>query len=246
MRCGSCGYSLIGERQKGHVYYRCHTRNCATTAIREETAEGVIRTCIAPLRFDDRQWHTLQHEVAARQRDWRRESETRIKGLKLQRDDLAARNQRLTDAYLDGMLDKASYQERRMVLLSDIAAIEQGIGNLQNNGAMMHERVSEFLERLKTAQNLYESGSDEEKREFVKTTTSNRLLQGKNLSIALQNPFPAVREFTNSSYGAPYRDDPRTLRKRAKALVQFLCDYVSKEMENRDSKLSAQDRKTTE
>jgi hypothetical protein len=25
VRCGSCGYSLIAERQKGHVYYRCHT-----------------------------------------------------------------------------------------------------------------------------------------------------------------------------------------------------------------------------
>src|SRR5947208_183592 len=25
LRCKSCGYSLIGERQKGHAYYRCHT-----------------------------------------------------------------------------------------------------------------------------------------------------------------------------------------------------------------------------
>ena len=41
--CGSCGSALIGERQKGHVYYRCHKRACATTGIREERiGEAVI------------------------------------------------------------------------------------------------------------------------------------------------------------------------------------------------------------
>ena len=36
LRCRECGYSLIGELQKGHAYYRCHTRTCPTTGIREE------------------------------------------------------------------------------------------------------------------------------------------------------------------------------------------------------------------
>ncbi len=29
-RCSLCGRFLIGERQKGHVYYRCHTSKCPT------------------------------------------------------------------------------------------------------------------------------------------------------------------------------------------------------------------------
>jgi site-specific DNA recombinase len=28
VRCTACGYALIGETQKGHTYYRCHTRSC--------------------------------------------------------------------------------------------------------------------------------------------------------------------------------------------------------------------------
>lgn len=32
--CRSCGYHLIGERQKGHVYYRCHTKDCPITTTR--------------------------------------------------------------------------------------------------------------------------------------------------------------------------------------------------------------------
>jgi DNA invertase Pin-like site-specific DNA recombinase len=39
LRCGLCGQTLIGELQKGHAYYRCHTQGCATKTIREEIVE---------------------------------------------------------------------------------------------------------------------------------------------------------------------------------------------------------------
>src|SRR5437879_349671 len=41
-RCGTCGYSLIAERRKGHIYYRCHNppfktpATCPPTSVREE------------------------------------------------------------------------------------------------------------------------------------------------------------------------------------------------------------------
>jgi site-specific DNA recombinase len=47
-RCSSCKYSLIAERQKGHVYYRCHDRPfktpavCPATSIREEQLEDAV------------------------------------------------------------------------------------------------------------------------------------------------------------------------------------------------------------
>ncbi len=41
-RCGLCGYSLIAERQKGHVYYRCHTRGCQTSGVREDAIDTVL------------------------------------------------------------------------------------------------------------------------------------------------------------------------------------------------------------
>jgi len=43
-RCKTCGYSLIAERQKGHLYYRCHKRpfksTCPATSVREEQIDG--------------------------------------------------------------------------------------------------------------------------------------------------------------------------------------------------------------
>ena len=39
LTCKACRKTLIGETQKGHIYYRCQNSFCATTAIREENAE---------------------------------------------------------------------------------------------------------------------------------------------------------------------------------------------------------------
>jgi DNA invertase Pin-like site-specific DNA recombinase len=35
LSCATCHYSLIGERQKGNVYYRCHSKQCSGTSVRE-------------------------------------------------------------------------------------------------------------------------------------------------------------------------------------------------------------------
>src|SRR5207237_8146912 len=51
LTCQHCGYSLIGERQKGHIYYRCHTKDCPTTGVREEAVEAEIETRFSALQF---------------------------------------------------------------------------------------------------------------------------------------------------------------------------------------------------
>ena len=37
LRCVHCGYLLIAEIQKGRPYYRCHTKACPTTCLREDS-----------------------------------------------------------------------------------------------------------------------------------------------------------------------------------------------------------------
>src|SRR3546814_13636083 len=53
VRCQPCGRSLTGERQKGHIYYRCHTPGCPPTSVREGAIETAIRTRFLPFAFTD-------------------------------------------------------------------------------------------------------------------------------------------------------------------------------------------------
>lgn len=55
IRCTNCGRSLIAEEQKGHVYYRCHTRECPRTIFREEVVEAAVHEVIAGLKLDSKE-----------------------------------------------------------------------------------------------------------------------------------------------------------------------------------------------
>src|SRR5688500_6192202 len=48
-RCSLCTRPLVGERQKGHVYYRCHTRACPTRGFREEQLETAMLRAWPPI-----------------------------------------------------------------------------------------------------------------------------------------------------------------------------------------------------
>ena len=39
IRCTICGTTAMAEVQKGHTYYRCHTKGCATKSLRAETID---------------------------------------------------------------------------------------------------------------------------------------------------------------------------------------------------------------
>jgi len=72
----------------------------------------------------------------------------------------------------------------------------------------------EFLELAGSAYNRYDLGFVEEKRDLVRIVTSNRIVQGKSVELMLLEPFQVLANRPKTSYGAPYRDRPRTLMKK--------------------------------
>src|SRR5215218_8873991 len=51
LRCKICGYGLIGEMKKGYTYYRCHTKTCPTTNVREEVVEESLKPFLVALQL---------------------------------------------------------------------------------------------------------------------------------------------------------------------------------------------------
>ena len=52
IKCSRCRYTLIGELQKGHVYYRCQRRSCPTKTIREDKVDAIVSPSVAKLTID--------------------------------------------------------------------------------------------------------------------------------------------------------------------------------------------------
>lgn len=226
LTCERCSYSLIGERQKGHQYYRCHTRGCPVTSVREEAVDAVFLAVFSQLELTDfERWYLFQC-IKDLKTDWSTEQETQKKNLELHHHQLRTRLNRLTDAFIDGVLEKRLFEERKTSLLLEEKSLEERRANLTAVTADIPARVAKFLELAGSAYVSYKTGVAEEKRDLIKITTSNRVVEGKNVRLELKTPFQIIANRQKPPSSALQRDRPRTY---LDAVLKKVWHYFSTE-----------------
>ncbi len=213
VRCKSCNYSLIGETQKGHTYYRCHTPTCPITSVREEAAEGRVSPLFLACQLDPEERIYLREKIEGMKTNWQDETAARRKGLELKLGQLAGRRARLTDALIDGLLDRDLFEERQAALLAEKRTLEEQLSNL-DAGSTGAQKLADFLERLDSAYSLYQSGTPEEKRELLAKFTSNWLATGKEIDFTTLPEVQLVAERAKNLFGRVERDSHRTAERR--------------------------------
>ncbi len=210
VRCATCEYSLIGERQKGHAYYRCHTRACPATSFREEDISVAIEELIRLMTFNDQEKEFFKTEVKRLKGNWESEREAQLGALKMQLGQAKERLSRLTDAYLDQVLDKELFEQKKKALLLEQKTFEEQLARCERSNGRNMSRVEKFLELAGNAWLSYQMAIPEEKREMLKTLTSNWQATAKNLELKLQSPFHEIANRNKISGCPPQRDRPRT------------------------------------
>jgi site-specific DNA recombinase len=233
VRCKSCGYSLIGETQKGHTYYRCHTPTCPVTNVKEETAEAKVSPLFQVCQLDPEEREYLRERIEGMKANWQEERGEQRKALDLKVSQLAARRVRLTDALVDGLLDRDLFEERKVALLGEKRTLEEQIANLDDPNRSGPAKLADFLERLDAAYSLYQAGTPEEKRDLIAQFTSNWLAAGKDVDFTPLPEVQLVAERAKSSYGRVKRDRPRTAcrsrldgRDRSRILDELLFELI--------------------
>jgi len=222
LTCKLCRYSLIGEVQKGHVYYRCHTKQCPTTGVREDAVEPTVLERLRPLQLNDKEREYIGAELIRLRADWADQREAHLNSVNLRLAQIQDRLGRLTDAYLDGVLEKELFEERKARLLLERRDVEDAIRATRDGQATLPDRLAEFLELAGSAYLLYKTALPEERRDLLKIVTSNRQVEGKNVDVTLALPFNFVAERAETSNGAPYRGRPRTLDRLVKKLWEWV------------------------
>ena len=246
--CKECGYSLIGETQKGHSYYRCHTKGCPTACIREEAVEATVLERLLPLEFSEEEKSYLQTRVPQLKVDWENQREEEINALALRIKSLEDRLGRLTDAYIDRLIEKEIFEQRKTALLMERKELEEKMAALKDGSRSVPDRLQEFLELAGSAYLLYKTGLNGEKRDLFKILTSNRQVMAKNVELTLAEPFQTVANRFENSNGGPYRDRPRTLDRllrklwdwfKVNSVVSINAHNSRTESENKKWKLAA-------
>jgi site-specific DNA recombinase len=212
VKCKSCGYSLIGEMQKGFVYYRCHTKTCPTTSLREEVLEARIASELKKLEFSPDEKGYLLKRINELKAQWIMDKETQVANLRIKREQVTERLARLTDAYLDQAIDRQIFDERHASLLLERKAVEDKIADFERNGVSVPDQLQKFIELAGGAYSLYQMAIIEKKRLLLKRLTSNFTAQEKTLDFAFSIPFATVADRERSALGGPSTAVRRTSR----------------------------------
>lgn len=233
VRCANCHYSLIGERVKGHTYYRCHNRPfksppvCPKTSIREEQLEDIVLTHIDTLTLSDAEVILLREWIADRLRNSEAEREEERRSVSLQLDALRSRMSRLTDLLLDGSVGKVAFEEKQKALVWDEAQLRQKLAALEAEGGGALEEIERTVELAKDASSLYKQANLERKRELLRILLSNLTVSGKNVDVELSIPFRLIAERERSSCGRPYRGTCRTLGNVLEQLRKYIISRAT-------------------
>jgi hypothetical protein len=129
------------------------------------------------------------------------------------------------DAYLDDTFDSPLLKEKQLALLMERRQLEDERSKYMAGENSVAENILEYLELLKSAPLTYETGNREQKRQLVKTFTSNLSASGKKVAVELRSPFREIAEVAVVASGAPVRNDPRTFPKRV--LEVLLCHFTT-------------------
>jgi len=222
LTCRFCDYSLIAERQKGYVYYRCHTKDCPTLCVREDVVlEEIRRTMVKPVRLSPAELREAQEILLELRKDWAKEQSAQGETLKMQVGQVTGRLARLTDAFLDGTIEKDLFDERKAALLLERRKLEEAFAQVEANPAGAMDRAEEFLELCGTAEILYESAVPEEKRDLVALLTSNRHVEGKKLDVTWAPPFDLIAERNSVTSCGLQRYGPRTWKRLLGDLIEW-------------------------
>jgi site-specific DNA recombinase len=187
--CKYCSYSLIGEIQKGTTYYRCHTKGCSTKGIREKFLHNKIMEMLKTTELQPEESEKLNDLLNEMNSEWATKQTDLLQAIKFQKKNTEGLLERLTDCYIEGGLNKDTYESRKEKLLVEITEKENAHAELTTGKTRIIRKVKNFLELSKKLIKSYETGIWEEKRELLETVTSNLMIEGKKLIVSMRSPF---------------------------------------------------------
>lgn len=234
IQCAKCQHLLIGELQKGNVYYRCHSPGCMKSCLKEEIVNEALSRELRKLELTSDGFRFYRDESIRLFGEWKDESEIARGELFQRQQKIKDRQARLIDSYVDGVLEKNEYLERKGRLVYEEQDVRSQMTELGKNVESIPSQFDEFLELANSAYLSFNSASIVPRRDLVQTLTSNFTATGKSVSIKLNNPFELLAERPRVRSGAPYREARRTV---SALLSQVLKHFTGNQLSSKNDDL---------
>ena len=227
LKCARCGRSLSGERQKGHVYYRCHDRACPRVCVPERLVEEVVLENLKALAIGDGDIGDFRDLLADRIAEESRSRTVLEEQVRNQLASVEQRMERAADALIEGVIDKDMFAERKKSLLHRRQELRDTLET--GEGMTYWKDVAERFERAFAAYLGYKTGSADEKRAIVEMLGSNLVVRGKKPVFTLDFIFAYLRDWSLAAQCAHYGGAVRTgAARRQRAPASELIERLAR------------------
>lgn len=207
VKCANCDHSLIGERQKQFIYYRCHSKTCPSTSIREDRLaayfEGQLEQAVLPqeaLTFLREELDAFFEETNAA---------TRTAEADFEISKIESRLDKLLDCRLDGEINQDVYERKKSILVDGQSRWREIKQSAEQLGASK-EFMLAFVKWSQKLPILFKLAAETEKRALLKLATSNCTMRGKNVVFTPSNWLFALQNIGDVSFGAHDKSKART------------------------------------
>jgi hypothetical protein len=181
------------------------------------------------MRFDENELGELLERAQHLKDNWLANQASLADALKLNLDQVEERLSRLTDAYIDRAIDRDTFEARKAALIAKRLDFRERLNVIRIGASSVPEKVAKFFELSQSALLSYETGFPDDKREILKSVTSNLQVERQNVVVKLQNPFQAVASRAKTTAGGPQRDRLRTDDWRLEHFFKIITDHLKAE-----------------
>ena len=201
-KCSHCGCSLVAELHKGkYVYYHCTGNkggDCKRKYIPEPKIEEAITELLKQFTISDETAQYVLKAVKQRLKENSDYNDVQALEINKQIERLKTRLSKLLDLYIDGNIDKKSYELKNRQWQYELDDLILKQGQLSKDHVKYIERARDLFELCKNAEQWYSEQNIEKKRELLKLLHSNFLYDGEKVHLMLNSTFECLLNLTKN------------------------------------------------
>jgi len=206
-KCGLCASAMTAEKQREHIYYRCHNNSCPIKTTRQEIIDDGIVKFLTRCNLSD---HAISGMRLAFQ-TWFKETDSDPTPNKapMELAKLDERLNNLTDKLIDEVIDNDTFRCKKQEILLQQQHWQSVKRQVSNLGARL-QKLDKFLEHVKSLYSNYFLATSAQKREILKLVSSNNFIYGTNVDIEPRNWLTSLENTLLVFNGGPRRPTLRT------------------------------------
>lgn len=202
LKCGACNGTLSGERQKAHIYYRCHTTGCGRGKIREDRLSVQVTSALSKLELSGDDASVVSEKMSAFLSQ--HGGDELARSVRLRIANATGRQDRLTDLLVEGAINKQDYELRKQNTQFELQQLQEELQQIDKTN-VVEGRMQHALATMTSIASLFQVGPPDQKRQLLRNSLSGLWVLDGKLTVQSSSWLNMIKRLASERAYTPER-----------------------------------------